>query len=185
MGGSISFQPNPETRGSIFSFTAKLRRLEGIDQVDQILVNLKTPPHSQFHETMARIKEVAPGKRVLLAEDNFINRKVMTLILKGLCFSRVDLALDGMEAVAKASDDPLFYDLILMDVSMPLLDGVSATIKLRGMGVDTPIIAMTANALGEDVQSYLAQGMNDHVAKPVDRQILMEALLKWVGQERN
>ncbi len=76
--------------------------------------------------------------------------------------------------------NPLFYDLILMDISMPVVDGVSATIQIRGLGIDTPIIAMTANALKEDVASYLARGMNDYIPKPVDRKVLLKAFLRWL-----
>jgi osomolarity two-component system sensor histidine kinase TcsA len=103
------------------------------------------------------------------------------MMLKGLGFAKVDVAIDGAEAVQKAKQNPLFYDLILMDISMPVLDGVAATMQIRELGLDTPIVAMTANALKEDVSSYLANGMNDYVPKPVDRQVLLKAFLRWLG----
>jgi osomolarity two-component system, sensor histidine kinase TcsA len=102
------------------------------------------------------------------------------MMLKGLGFAKVDTAMDGAEAVDRAKRNPLFYDLILMDISMPVLDGVGATRSIRELGIDTPVIAMTANALKEDVANYLAQGMNDYVPKPVDRQILLKAFLRWL-----
>jgi osomolarity two-component system sensor histidine kinase TcsA len=102
------------------------------------------------------------------------------MMLKGLGFGKVDIAVDGAEAVDRAKRNPLFYDLILMDISMPVLDGVSATIQIRELGIDTPIIAMTANAIKEDVASYLARGINDYVPKPVDRKVLLKAFLRWL-----
>lgn len=102
------------------------------------------------------------------------------MMLKGLGFAKVDMAIDGAEAVQKAKQNPMFYDLILMDISMPILDGVAATVQIRELGLDTPIVAMTANALKEDVNSYLAKGMNDYVPKPVDRQVLLKAFLRWL-----
>tara|TARA_R110002060_G_scaffold52024_1_gene62984 strand:- start:15 stop:326 length:312 start_codon:yes stop_codon:yes gene_type:complete len=103
------------------------------------------------------------------------------MMLKGLGFAKVDLAIDGAEAVQKAKQNPLFYDLILMDISMPILDGVAATVQIRELELDTPIIAMTANAVKEDVNRYLAKGMNGYVPKPVDRQVLLKAFLRWLG----
>ena len=67
-----------------------------------------------------------------------------------------------------------------MDINMPVMDGITATEMIRGMGLDVPIIAMTANALKGDEDSYLASGMNHYVAKPVDRRILLRALAKWL-----
>jgi osomolarity two-component system sensor histidine kinase TcsA len=113
--------------------------------------------------------------------ESLLTHPLPRMMLKGLGFAKVDIAINGAEAVQKTKQNPLFYDLILMDISMPVLDGVAATIQIRALGLDTPIVAMTANAVKEDVRSYLAKGMNDYVPKPVDRQVLLKAFLRWLG----
>ncbi|MFO1327707.1 MAG: response regulator [Rubrivivax sp.] len=118
------------------------------------------------------------GRRVLLAEDNPINREVAVELLSAAGL-QVDTADDGAVAVAKAMATP--YDLVLMDMQMPELDGLDATRRLRAAGQhELPIVAMTANAFGEDRAACLAAGMNDHVAKPVDPGRLYAALLRWL-----
>jgi len=183
MGGAISFHPNPKEQGSVFWFTAKLEKLEKMNssrKVDRLSAKLEAATLLPVINPLTLVKDLAPGKRILLAEDNFINQKVMLMMLKGLGFAKVDMAGDGAEAVRRCKQNPLFYDLILMDISMPVLDGVTATIQIRELGLDTPIIAMTANALKDDVDSYLAKGMNDYVPKPVDRQLMLKAFLRWL-----
>jgi osomolarity two-component system sensor histidine kinase TcsA len=78
------------------------------------------------------------------------------------------------------NEHPLAYDLILMDINMPILDGISATQEVRKVSPNVPIIAMTANAFKGDVDVYLAKGMNDYVPKPVDRQLLLKVLVNWL-----
>ncbi|CAN7653941.1 response regulator [Pseudorhodoferax sp. LjRoot39] len=118
------------------------------------------------------------GQRILLAEDNPVNREVAQdlLHLVGLV---VETAWDGGRAVEMALSRP--YDLILMDVQMPVMDGTEATRAIRQRdGEGTPIIAMTANAFAEDRQACLDAGMNDHVGKPVDPEALYGKLLRWL-----
>lgn len=118
----------------------------------------------------------AANKRLLLVEDNMINRKVMLKMLAGLGFDNMDTAVNGKEAVMKALQEP-GYDLVLMDVNMPVQDGVSATKELRQKGLQAPIVAMTANALKGQAESYIAKGMTGYIAKPVDRSLLVKLLL--------
>ena len=124
-----------------------------------------------------------PGARILLAEDNAVNQEVATELLRSAGLE-VDLAETGVEAIAMARNAR--YDLILMDVQMPELNGLQATRAIRALpgAQATPILAMTANAFGEDRLECLASGMNDHVAKPVDPRGLYETLLRWLPEGR-
>ena len=124
-----------------------------------------------------------PGARILLAEDNAVNQEVATELLRSAGLE-VDLAETGIEAIAMARRAR--YDLILMDVQMPELNGLQATRAIRALpgAHATPILAMTANAFGEDRLECLASGMNDHVAKPVDPRGLYETLLRWLPEGR-
>jgi CheY-like chemotaxis protein len=120
------------------------------------------------------------GRRVLVAEDNEINREVATELLTAAGLE-VEVAEDGLQAVDMALDG--HFDLVLMDMQMPELDGLDATRRLRAAGRGTlPVVAMTANAFGEDRAACLAAGMNDHVAKPVDPEKLYATLLRWLPQ---
>ena len=102
-------------------------------------------------------------------------------LLSTLGFERVDAAWDGAEAVRMVKQKPLAYNVILMDINMPVMDGMQATENIRQMKVDVPIIALTGNALKGDAETYLAKGMNDYIAKPLHRQQLVDLLWKWCG----
>ena len=119
------------------------------------------------------------GANILLVEDNEINQQVASELLEQARF-HVEIANHGQEAIDKL--EPGRYDCVLMDVQMPVMDGYTATRKIRedGRFEGLPILAMTANATVDDRERCRAAGMNDHVAKPIRPQLLYEALLKWI-----
>lgn len=120
--------------------------------------------------------EAIKGKRILLAEDNDLNAEIAMELLKETG-AEVDRAQDGIICIDMLrKKEKGYYDLILMDIQMPNLNGYEATEKIRRSGFDIPIIAMTANAFDEDKKKALAVGMNGHLAKPIDVAELMKTL---------
>ena len=126
-------------------------------------------------EALATIR----GAKVLLVEDNDLNQEVATELLRGAGLV-VDVADNGQIAVDKVQQAA--YDIVLMDMQMPVMDGVSATRIIRTMPQfkALPIVAMTANAMQADREACRAAGMDDHVAKPIEPRELFQALLRWV-----
>lgn len=126
------------------------------------------------------------GRRLLVAEDNEINREIAVMLLEDLGF-RVDAARDGKEAVEKVSAArPGDYDAVLMDIHMPGMNGYEATGAIRALPdpglASIPIVAMTANAFAEDVQAARDAGMNGHIAKPIDVARMVQTLAEVLGQ---
>ncbi|MEY5099945.1 MAG: hypothetical protein RJA36_2664 [Pseudomonadota bacterium] len=122
------------------------------------------------------------GARALLVEDNELNQEVASEFLRALGL-QVDLAEDGSIALQRLARQD--YDVVLMDMQMPVMDGITATRAIRQLPrfKQLPILAMTANAMAEDRERCLAAGMNDHIAKPIDPQDLVNKLLRWVKPE--
>ena len=161
-------------QGSTFWFTAVLRK--GPQATEE--------PTRAKRETAERvIQRDHAGQRVLLAEDEPINREIAQMQLEYLGL-QVDLAEDGQQAVEKARSG--HYCVILMDMQMPVLDGLDATRLIRQLpGYQaTPILAMTANAFAENKDQCFAAGVDDFIAKPVTSKVLYETLLKWLKKGR-
>jgi hypothetical protein len=170
MGGDVGVSSQPGV-GSTFWLTVQvLKAAAGA---------VPSAPTFVQGEAEATLQAKYAGTRILLAEDEPINREVSLMLLEDVGLT-VDLAADGTEAVDLAKHNR--YALILMDMQMPKLNGVEATRIIRALPgyAATPILAMTANAFEEDRQVCIAAGMNDHLGKPVDPDVLFETLLKWL-----
>lgn len=141
---------------------------------------LMRPYQTLQEKELQKEKSDFAGKKVLLVEDNELNQEIASTILSEAGFT-VDIANDGDVAVNKMKKASVGqYDLILMDIQMPKMDGYEATRQIRQLAdrqiADIPIVAMTANAFEEDRQSALDAGMNGHIAKPIENSELFEIL---------
>jgi osomolarity two-component system sensor histidine kinase TcsA len=180
MGGQIACLPNPDGYGTIFWFTVTLQKIKLVNGVPNMIQVTEKSLIISALDTSKTLKEIFEAKTILLAEDNLINQKVMLMMLRSLGFLRVDTATDGAQASRLAADSPKEYDLILMDINMPVLDGIRATAQIRSSGIRKPIIALTASALKGDREHFLSKGMNDYIPKPVDKVHLARVLKTWL-----
>jgi CheY-like chemotaxis protein len=155
-----------ETPGATFVFRFKVEAASDSEDVDIPLVNSET--QFQFREKY----------RVLLVEDNKINQFLASTILEnfGLEAHTADDGLQGLERM-KAED----FDLVLMDIQMPVMDGYESTIAMRALGISVPIIGLTANVYKEDIDKCMESGMNAHLGKPFTEVDIYNELKKWLG----
>jgi two-component system, sensor histidine kinase and response regulator len=174
MQGTISVQSVPQS-GSVFTFSVRLGSMEGFERP-----STATPLVSSEAEISARLK----GARILVAEDNDFNQQVVVELLERVG-ARVTLADTGLEALARL-DDAGPFDLILMDVQMPEMDGYEATriLREREQTREIPIIAMTANVTKEDRARCLDAGMNDFQPKPIRPEHFYQTVAQWIRPRR-
>ena len=172
MAGDTGVASQPG-RGSTFWFTAALR----IGQPEA-----KAAPADAALDAEAILRRDYAGRRILLVEDDDVNRTIARAYLEQIDQVVVE-AGDGVEAVKLATAGP--FDLILMDVQMPLVDGYQATARIRKLSqhARTPIVAITANAFADDREACLQAGMDDFIAKPFDPASLYATVLTWLRRE--
>jgi signal transduction histidine kinase/ActR/RegA family two-component response regulator len=178
MGGEIKVVSTPGS-GSVFTFAIRLSRARAMP-ADSDSAEMHQSGFAAEHALRAEF----PGCRVLVAEDDWVNQEVALELLRESLGFTVDIAANGAQALDMAISQR--YDLILMDMQMPELDGLGATQAIREIDgyADTPIIAMTANAFAEDRTLCLDAGMNDFIAKPVDPDKLFVVMLKWLRERQ-
>ncbi|MBQ2705592.1 MAG: response regulator [Agathobacter sp.] len=178
MGGKISVESE---LGKGTEFIVKVVfMLQDVDEQNFTPEKLKAQKDVQQESQREEQKELFNGKKVLLAEDNDLNRQIARMILKEAQFV-VEEAVNGQEAYEKIkAAEEGEYAVVLMDIQMPIMDGYEATKLIRNLSnralANVPIIAMTANAFAEERKKALACGMNGHVAKPIDINILFKTI---------
>lgn len=164
LGGSgISVKSEPG-QGSTFSFT--------------LAMNVSAPAPVQQHAAIDARENSFGHVRVLAAEDNPFNRGLLVKMLGSLNVGEIRMVENGQDAVDALAAGQVF-DIVLMDIQMPIMDGLEATRQIRAMGLSVPIIALTAHALEPDQRKSLESGMNGHLAKPYRLQDLVETLSTW------
>ena len=174
--------------GSYSIYKNELSKIDGISHIF-----LKPATLTRIHDMFARLmqknykedeklsdtdKKVTLKGDILVVEDNPVNQKLIVIFLQKAGFN-VTVAGNGKEAVDIVSSGKVF-DIIFMDIHMPVMDGVTATKEIRAMGTTTPIIALTANVIKEDMDNFIASGMNSHIAKPINFDKLNEVLLQYL-----
>ncbi len=160
-----------------------IHRVKLYKMMERLLSSAAAPDKSHDHTLVTQHsmrEESKYSASILLAEDNPVNQKLAENLLTKAGY-HVDIAGDGQEALDRYTNRPDAYDIILMDVQMPGMNGLDATRVLREKGFSTvPVVAMTANAMKGDRENCLAAGMNDYIAKPIKREIVFSVLKKWV-----
>jgi PAS domain S-box-containing protein len=176
MGGDIGVS-STQGEGSTFWFTCRIDKAEASEQMAVQVSSLSG------EEAERQLSSTYRDRRILLAEDDWVNQEVTLELLREVLGLHADLATNGIEAVRLAGQ--CHYDMILMDVQMPGMDGLAATRAIRTQAAHrhTPILAMTANAFEEDRQACLAAGMDDFIAKPADPDVLFVTMLAWLGRQ--
>ncbi len=184
MGGDISVS-SEFGQGSTFSIMIATGSLEGVRLLDNVRQQVEEVENKRTNETTT-VSDVKLNCRILLAEDGPDNQRLLSLVLRK-AGAEIVIASNGQIACdlfteAGLTDDPI--DVILMDMQMPVLDGYSATKRLRDEGYQVPIIALTAHAMVTDREKCLNSGCDDFLTKPIDRQKLLQCVQKWSASKR-
>jgi signal transduction histidine kinase/CheY-like chemotaxis protein/HPt (histidine-containing phosphotransfer) domain-containing protein len=173
LGGEITVQ-SELGRGSVFTATIETGPLDGVSLVSP--ASETTSPKPSSH--VARPQDLSPA-RVLVVEDGVTNRKLLRLILER-SGAQVTLAENGEQGVQRALAQP--FDVILMDMQMPVMDGYTATRRLREQGLQTPIIALTAHAMAGDERKCLEAGCSNYLSKPIEADQLLQCVAGYLAE---
>ena len=178
LGGEIEVRSNPG-KGSVFTVTINPGPLDGIPMIQDVQEALLDRPPTT---TAMLPSKIDLHGHILLAEDGLDNQRLIGLILRK-AGADVTVVENGQFAVdaamaAQAAGNP--FDLILMDMQMPVMDGYIATQQLRDRGYTAPIVALTANAMAEDAKNCLGAGCDDYATKPIDRQKFLATVASWI-----
>jgi CheY-like chemotaxis protein/HPt (histidine-containing phosphotransfer) domain-containing protein len=161
--------------GSVFTLIVPTGDLQGVEILQQPSEIIDVPSgHTHLLDA-----KVLSGLRILVAEDSIDNQELIRTLLCG-AGAQVEIAENGLIAVKKAESES--FDAILMDMNMPEMDGYEATRLLRSRGYDRPILALTANAMADDMKISLIAGCNDHLNKPIDRPQMIRSIARHTGK---
>lgn len=180
LGLSISKKLSELMNGSL---TVESRLNEGSEFI--LSIPMEIDEHESTLKTidLEESLQIKPksGSTILLAEDNFLSQKLAHRILTNMGM-HVTVANNGKIAVDLVKSNP--FDLVILDIQMPVMDGIEAAKQIRAFNQKTPILAMTANAFSEDRALCLAAGMNDYISKPIDPKSLSRALATWIPEDK-
>jgi two-component system, sensor histidine kinase and response regulator len=175
---TLSFIPTPIRKRKL------IQTMEEMLNITEDRKNINVIPNKAKDYPLQSPASEGLQLRILLAEDNIINQSLVKIMLSK-AGHRVELANNGREAIEKLTktDDP--FDLIFMDIQMPVMDGLEATRIIRSGGYgDVPIVALTASAMEEDRISCLKVGMDDYLVKPIRMEVVKEVIEKWAPRRK-
>ncbi len=181
LGGDITVSSTPG-KGSVFTALFTTGSLDGVQMVRDAGEALMT-----CHEANAPVRTTKLNGRILLAEDGIDNQRLISMVLRK-AGAEVEVAGNGRLAVDAVGDAVLTgtpFDIILMDMQMPEMDGYEAMRRLRLAGVRIPIIALTAHAMNGDRERCIAAGSDDYATKPIDRTALVELCGRWLDHVKS
>lgn len=183
LGGEITVE-SELNKGSKFKVTVETGSLQGVRMLDSRSITIKPMPHESAKQPALPVASFAC--RVLLVEDGADNQRLISFVLKkaGVDVTLADNGQIGLEKALANHEAGTPFDVILMDMQMPVLDGYSATARLRAEGYTRPIIALTAHSMSHDRDKCLTSGCDDYAAKPIDRRELLQKVLDWAKRSQ-